>query len=92
MPTDGAAVPSVTSILVVFFGFGVATIVLVWLMDMLVDALRWRIIDRREQYPRASQRTSTEPEGALRPAPGDTPEGDVPDGARRPWWRRLFER
>ena len=98
MPTDGAAVPSIAGILVVFFAFGVATIVLLWLMDMLVDALRWRIIE----YPRAGQGTSTEPEGALRPAPSDAPEGDVPEdnvpednvpeGARRPWWRRLFER
>ena len=87
MPTDdGAAVPSVASILVVFFAFGVVTIVLLWLMDMLVDALRWRIIDRRERYPWDSQSTSTEPGETERPAPADAPEG-----ARRPWWRRLFE-
>ena len=86
MPADGAAVPSVASILVVFFAFGLATIVLLWLMDVLVDALRWWIMDRRERYPRASQSTTTEPEGAERPGPGDAPEG-----TRRPWWRRLFE-
>ena len=80
MPTDGTAVPSVASILVVFFVFGVTTIVALWLMDMLVDALRWRIIGRRERYP------ATEREGAERPAPGDAPES-----ARRPWWQRLFE-
>ena len=85
MPTTGAAVPSVANILVIFFAFGVATIVLLWLLDLLVDALRWRIIDRRGRYPRDSQGTATEPEGAARPAPGDAPEG-----TRRPWWRRLF--
>ncbi|MDQ3911470.1 MAG: hypothetical protein M3305_06835 [Actinomycetota bacterium] len=86
MPTEGADVPSVISILVVFFAFSVATIVLLWLMDMLVDALRWRIIDRRERYPNANQNTTTEPEGGMGPAPGDAAEG-----TRRPWWRRLFE-
>ena len=78
MPTEGAAVPSVASILVVFFAFSVATIVLLWLMDMLVDALRWRIIGSRERYPNANQSTTTDPE-------------DAPEGARRPWWRRIFE-
>jgi len=62
VPTDGAAVPSIASILVVFFAFGVATIVLLWLMDMLVDALRWQIIDRRK-YSRED------------PTPGDAQEG-----------------
>ncbi len=87
MPAEGAAVPSVASILVVFFAFGVATAVLLWLMDMLVDALRWRIIDRRERYPNSSQNTAAEPGGDMRrPAPGDAAEG-----TQRPWWRRLFE-
>ncbi len=86
MPADGASVPSVASILVVFFGFGVATIVLLWLMDMLVDALRWRITDRRGRYPGTSESTTTRSDGAERPDPGD-----VPQGTRRPWWRRLFE-
>ena len=85
MPADGATVPSVASILVVFFAFGVATAVALWLMDMLVDALRRRIIGR--WYPRARQSPTTEPERAVRPAPGDAQEG-----AQRSWWRRLFER
>ncbi len=86
MPTDGAAA-SVASILVVFFAYGVATIVLLWLMDVIVDALRWRIIDsRRERYPEADPGTTTEPGGVVRPTPGDAREG-----ARRSWWRRLFE-
>ena len=86
MPMDGAAGPSVASILVVFFAFGAATIVLLWLMDVLADALRWRIIDRRKGYPWARQSTTTEPERAERPAPASAREG-----ARRSWWRRLFE-
>ena len=91
MPTDGAAVPSVAGILVVFFAFGAATVVLLWLMDMVVDALRLRIIGRRGRYPRAGQSTTTEPEGAepegaVRPA-----REEAQEGARRPWWRRLFE-
>ena len=86
MPTDGAAVPSVASILVVFFAFGAATVVLLWLMDMVVDALRLRIIGRRERYPRVSHSTTTESEAAVRPAPGDAQKG-----AQSPWWRRLFE-
>jgi hypothetical protein len=85
VPAEGAAILSIASILVVFFAFGVATVVLLWLMDVLVDALRWRIIDRRGRYPRASQSSATGSEGAGRPASGDAPEG-----ARRPWWRRLL--
>ncbi len=85
MPADGASVPSVASILVVFFAFGVATIVVLWLMDMFADALRRRIIGRG--YPRAPQSPTTEPERPGRPAPGD-----AEDGAQRSWWRRLFER
>ena len=87
MPADGATVPSVASILVVFFAFGVATIVVLWLMDMLADALRWRIIDRRARYSGARQSPTTQPERAERPAPGGAQEG-----AQRSWWRRLFER
>ena len=86
MSTDGVAVPSVASILIVYFAFGVATIVSLWLVDMVVDALRWRIIGRRERYPGARQSTTTEPETAEHPPPGDAQEG-----ARRSWWRRLFE-
>ena len=88
MPADGATVPSVASILVVFFAFGVVTIVVLWLMDMLVDALRWRIIGRGgRRYPGARQSPTTEPERAVHPSPGDAEEG-----AQRSWWRRLFER
>ncbi len=87
MPTDGATVPSVAGILVVFFAFGVATIVLLWLMDMLADALRWRIIGRGGRYPGARQSRTTEAERAVRPSPGDAEEG-----AQRSWWRRLIER
>ena len=87
MPADGATVPSVASILVVFFAFGVVTIVVLWLMDMLADALRWRIIGRRGRYPGARQSSTTEPERAVRPSPGDAEEG-----AQRSWWRRLLER
>ena len=86
VPMDRAVVPSVASILVVFFAFGAATVVLLWLMNMVVDALKWRIIDRRGRYPRAGQSTATEPEGAVRPA-----REEAQEGARRPWWRRLFE-
>ena len=86
MPTDGATVPSVASILVVFFAFGVATSALLWLMDMLADALRSRTIDRGDAYPRARWRTTTEPERVEpSPAPGEA-QGDT----RRSWWRRLF--
>ena len=87
MPADGATAPSVASILVVFFAFGVATIVVLWLMDMLADALRWRIIGRRERYPGARQSPPAEPERAVQPALADTQEG-----AQRSWWRRLFGR
>ncbi len=87
MPADGASVPSVASILVVFFAFGVATIVVLWLMDMLADALRRRIIGRDGRYPGGSQSPTPEPERPARPAPGDAEEG-----AQRSWWRRLFER
>ena len=87
MPADGATVPSVASILVVFFAFGVATIVVLWLMDMLVDALRRWIIGRGEYYSQARQSPTTEPERAVRSTPGDAREG-----AQRSWWRRLFER
>ena len=86
MPADGASVPSVASILVVFFAFGVATIVVLWLMDMLADALR-RITGRDERYPGAPQSPTTGPERPGRPAPGD-----AEDGAQRSRWRRLFER
>ena len=85
MPADGATIPSVASILVVFFAFGVATVVVLWLMDTLVDALRRRIIGRGRLYPGKS--TTTGPERAARPALGDA-EG----GAQRAWWRRLFGR
>ena len=87
MPTDGATVPSVASILVVFFAFGVATIVVLWLMDMLVDALRRRIIGRGGLYPGARQSPTTEPERAVRPDPGDAEKGAQPSR-----WRRLFGR
>jgi hypothetical protein len=87
LPADGATIPSVASILVVFFAFGVATIVVLWLMDMLVDALRRRIIGRAALYPWARQSPTTEPETAVRPGPGDAEEG-----SQRSWWRRLFER
>jgi hypothetical protein len=87
LPADGASVPSVASILVVFFAFGVATVVVLWLMDMLADALRRRIIGRGGRYPGARQSPTTEPEGPGRPAPGD-----AEDGAQRSRWRRLFER
>jgi hypothetical protein len=73
--------------LVVFFTFGVATMVVLWLMDMLVDALWWRIIDRGGRYPGARQSPATEPERVERLAPGDAQEG-----AQRSLWRRLFER
>ena len=76
MLADGAAVPSVASVLVVFFAFGAATIALLWLMDMLVDALRWRVIGRREAHLRGRQSTAAE---------------DAREGAQRPWWRRLLE-
>lgn len=85
MPADGATIPSVASILVVFFAFGVATVVVLWLMDTLVDALRRRIIGRVRLYPGKS--TTTGPERAVRPALGDAEEG-----AQRAWWRRLFGR
>ena len=88
MPADGATVPSVASILVVFFAFGVATIVVLWLMDMLADALRRRIIGRGGRYPGARQSPTTEPEGPGRPAP----PGDAEDGTQRSRWRRLFGR
>ena len=87
MPADGATVPSVASILVVFFAFGVATVVLLWLLDMLVDALRWWIIGRGGPYPGPRQSSTTEPERAVHPSPGDGEEG-----AQRSWWRRLFGR
>ena len=87
MPSDGATVPSVASILVVFFAFGVATIVVLWLMDVLVDALRRRIIGRAWRYPGPRQSPTTEPERTVPPAPGDAEEG-----ARRSWWRSLFGR
>ncbi len=87
MPADGATVPSVASILVVFFAYGVATIVVLWLMDVLVDALRRRIIGRGRRYPGARQSPTTEPARTVRQAPGDAEEG-----AQRSWWRRLFER
>ena len=88
MPADGATVPSVASILVVFFAFGVATIVVLWLMDMLVDALRWRIIGTGRRSAGARQSPTTEPEGPGRPAP----PGDAEDGTQRSRWRRLFGR
>ncbi len=87
MPADGATIPSVASILVVYFAFGVATIVVLWLMDTLVDALRRRIIGSGRLYPGASQSPTSEPERAVRPALGDADEG-----TQRSWWRRLFER
>ena len=87
MPSDGATVPSVASILVVFFTFGVATIVVLWLMDVLVDALRRRIIGRAWRYPGTRQSPTTGPERTEPPAPGDAVEG-----ARRSWWQSLFGR
>ena len=87
MPADGASVPSVASILVVFFAFGVATIVVLGLMDMLADALRRRIIGRAGRYPGARQSPTTEPGRPGRPDPEDTE-----DDAQRSRWRRLFER
>jgi hypothetical protein len=87
LPADGAAVPSVASILVVFFAFGVATLVVLWLMDVLADALRRRIVGRDRSHPQARQSPTTEPERAVRPDPGDAGEG-----AQRPWWRRLLKR
>jgi hypothetical protein len=87
LPAEGATVPSVASILVVFFAFGVATIVVLWLMDVLADALRRRIIDRGGRYPRIRHNPTSEPEGPGYPAPGDAEEG-----AQRSQWRRLFER
>ena len=86
MPTDGATVPSVASILVVFFAFGVATIALLWLMDMFADALRSRTTDRHDAYPGARRRTTTEPE-RVEPRPA---AGDAQRGARRSRWRRLL--
>ena len=87
MPTDGASVPSVASILVVFFAFGVATIVVLWLMDMLADASRRRMIGRAGRFPGARQSPTTESERPGRPDPGD-----AEDGAQRSRWRRLFGR
>ena len=88
MPADGATIASVASILVVFFAYGVATIVVLWLMDMLVDALRRRIINRGGRYPGSRQSPTTEPERTVRPTPGDPQE----EGAQRTWWRRPFGR
>jgi hypothetical protein len=87
LPAEGATVPSVASILVVFFAFGVATIVVLWLMDVLADALRRRIIDRGGRYPSIRHNPTSEPERPGHPAPGDAKEG-----AQRSRWRRLFER
>ena len=87
MPADGATIPPVASILVVFFAFGVATIVVLWLMDTLVDALRWRIIGTGRRSAGARQSPTTEPERAVRPS-----QGGAEEVAQRSWWRRLFER
>jgi hypothetical protein len=87
LPADGATVPSVASILVVFFVYGVATLVVLWLMDVLADTLRRRIIDRGGQYPDARQSPTTEPERPERPTQGDAQE----EGTQRSW-RRPFGR
>jgi hypothetical protein len=88
LPADGGTVPSIASILVVFSAFGVATIVVLWLMDMLAEALRRRIIDRGGRYPEARQSPTTEPERTERPTRGDAQE----EGKQRSWWRRPFGR
>ena len=88
MPAEGVAIASVASILVVFFAYGVATIVVLWLMDMLADALRRRIFDGGGRYPGVRQSVTTAPERTVRPTPGDSQE----EGAQRTWWRRPFGR